>query len=56
MPLWLLTLIYFFLLSLVLSIWAALGDTTAILAFIAVTVLLIFIALKTAMVIEVDGQ
>ena len=56
MPFWLLTLIYFFLLSLVLSIWAALGDTTALVAFIAVTALLIFIALKTAMVIEVDGD
>jgi hypothetical protein len=56
MPLWLLALIYFFLLSLVLSIWAALGDTTALVAFIAATVLMIFIALKTAMVIEVDDD
>jgi hypothetical protein len=56
MPLWLLALIYFFLLSLVLSIWAALGDTTAQLSFIAATGLLIFIALKTAMVIEVDDD
>lgn len=56
MPLWLLALIYLFLLSLVLSIWAALGDTTAFLSFIAVTGLLIFIAAKTAMVLEVDGH
>ena len=56
MPLWLLALIYLFLLSLVLSIWAALGDTTAFVSFIAVTGLLIFIAAKTAMVIEVDGH
>ncbi|MSY55991.1 MAG: DUF3093 family protein [Actinobacteria bacterium] len=56
MPLWLLALIYFFLLSLVLSIWAALGDTTALVAFIAVTALLVLIALKTAMVIEVDDD
>ncbi len=56
MPLWLLALIYLFLLSLVLSIWAALGNTTAFVSFIAVTGLLIFIAAKTAMVIEVDGD
>jgi hypothetical protein len=56
MPLWLLALIYLFLLSLVLSIWAALGDTTAFVSFIAVTGLLIFIAAKTALVIEVDGD
>ena len=56
MPLWLLGLIYFFLLSLVVSIWAALGDTTALVAFIAVTALLVLIALKSAMVIEVDGD
>jgi len=56
MPIWLLVLIYLFLLSLVLSIWAALGDTTALVSFIAVTALLVFIALKTAMIIEVDGQ
>jgi len=56
MPLWLLGLIYFFLLSLVVSIWAALGDTTALVAFIAVTALLVLIALKTALVIEVEGN
>ena len=56
MPIWLLALIYLFLLSLVLSIWAALGNTSAQVAFIAVSALLIFIALKTAMIIEVDGQ
>jgi len=56
MPLWLLGLIYFFLLSLVLSIWAALGDATALVSFIAVTALLVFIALKTAMIIEVDAH
>jgi len=56
MPLWLLALIYFFLLSLVLSIWAALGDTAALAAFISVTALLVLIALKTAMVIEIDSD
>ena len=54
MPLWLLALIYFFLLSLVLSIWAALGDTAALISFIVATALLLLIAFKTAMIIEVD--
>jgi len=56
MPLWLLALIYLFLLSLVLSIWAALGNTSAFVSFIAATGLLVLIAFKTAMVIEVDGN
>ena len=54
MPLWLLALIYFFLLSLVLSIWAALGDTVALVSLIVATALLLLIANRTAMIIEVD--
>lgn len=54
MPIWLLTLIYFFLLSLVLSIWAALGDRAALVTLIATSALLILIAIKSAMVIEID--
>ena len=54
MPLWLLALIYFFFLSLVLSIWAALGNTAALASLIAATTLLLLIAIKTAMIIEVD--
>ncbi|MSX52403.1 MAG: DUF3093 family protein [Actinobacteria bacterium] len=54
MPLWLIALIYFFLLSLVLSIWAALGDTAALASFIAATALMLIIAIKTAMTIEID--
>ena len=56
MPIWLLTLIYLFLLSLVLSIWAALGNNAAITSLIICTGLLIVIAIKSAMVIEVDEQ
>jgi Protein of unknown function (DUF3093) len=56
MPLWLLALIYFFLLSLVLSIWAALGDAAAILSFLATTTLLALIAIKSALVIQVDEK
>ncbi len=54
MPLWLLAIIYFFFLSLVLSIWAALGNRPAQLAFISTSVLLYLIAKKTALLIEVD--
>ena len=56
MPIWLLALIYFFLLSLVLAIWAALGDKAALASLIATTVLLILIAIKSAMVIEIDDD
>ena len=55
-PLWLLAVIYFFFLSLVLSIWAALGNNAAILTFSAVTLLLIYIYFKSALVIEVDEK
>lgn len=54
MPLWLLALIYFFLLSLVLSIWAALGDKAALASLTATSALLVLVAIKGAMVIEVD--
>lgn len=56
MPFWLLALIYFFLLSLVLAIWAALGDKAALASLITTTVLLILIAIKSAMVIEIDDD
>lgn len=54
MPIWLLALIYFFLLSLVLSIWAALGDKAALASLIATSALLLLVAVKSAMVIEID--
>jgi len=56
MPVWLLALIYFFLLSLVLSIWAALGDVAALISLIFTSALLLLIALKSAMVIEIDSE
>ena len=56
MPIWLLALIYFFLLTLVLAIWAALGDKAALASLITTTVLLILIAIKSAMVIEIDSD
>lgn len=56
MPVWLLVLIYFFLLSLVISIWAALGDRAGFISFIVTSTLLLLIALKSAMVIEIDSK
>ena len=53
-PLWLLALIYFFFLSLVLSIWAALGNSAALFTLIGVTLILLLIYFKGALVIEVD--
>ena len=54
MPVWLIAIIYFFFLSLVLSIWAALGDITALISFVVSTLMLALIVVKSAMVIEVD--
>ena len=56
MPVWLLALIYFFLLSLVLSIWAALGDRAGLISLICTSALLLLIAIKSAMVIEIDSK
>ena len=56
MPLWLLAIIYFFLLSLVLSIWAALGNTAALVSLFITTALLVLIASKSALMIEIDDQ
>ena len=55
-PLWLLSLVYFFMLSLVVSIWAALGNNAALIALVAVNAALIWIYVSTALLIEVDGQ
>ncbi|MTA06107.1 MAG: DUF3093 family protein [Actinobacteria bacterium] len=43
-PLWVLAFIYFMFLSLVIAIWAALGNTSALIALIAATALIFFIA------------
>lgn len=56
MPVWLLALIYSFLLSLVLSIWAALGDRAGLISLFCTSVLLLLIAIKSAMVIEIDSK
>ena len=55
-PLWLIAFVYFIFLSMVLSIWAALGDTPALVTFIVLTIALVLIYQKTKLVIEVDAQ
>jgi hypothetical protein len=53
MPLWLLALIYFFFLSFVLSLWAALGNSVALISFLVLSALLVFIAIRTRLIIQV---
>lgn len=45
-PLWLLAFIYFMFLSLVIAVWAALGNLSAMIAFIALTIALLAIAVR----------
>jgi len=54
MPLWLLALIYFFFLSFVLSVWAALGNSAALVTLIALSALLVLISIRTRLIIQVD--
>ena len=53
-PFWLLAFIYFLLLSLVVAVWAALGNQPALLTWVAATVLIVVIAIKSKLLIEVD--
>ena len=55
-PLWLLARVYFFMLSLVVSVWAALGDTAALIALAVVTAALIWIYIASALLIEIDAK
>lgn len=54
MPLWLLTLIYFFFLSFVLSVWAALGNSAALISFLVLSALVVLIAVRTRLMIQVS--
>jgi hypothetical protein len=54
-PFWLLAFIYFMFLSLVIAFWAALGNQSALLSFIALTLLLIVIAVKSKSEVLVAG-
>jgi hypothetical protein len=54
MPLWLLALIYFFFLSFVLSVWAALGNSAALISFLVLSALVVLIAIRTRLMIQVS--
>jgi hypothetical protein len=56
MPLWLLAIIYFFMLSIVISLWAALGDLPALASLTVLTVALIWIYFSTALKIEINDS
>jgi len=55
-PIWLIAFVYFIFLSIVLSIWAALGDTPALVTFIVLTIALTVIYQRTKLVIEIDNE
>jgi hypothetical protein len=46
-PLWLLAFIYFMFLSLVIAVWAALGNFSAMVSFIGLTIALFIIAIRS---------
>ena len=56
MPPWLLALIYFFFLSLVLSVWAALGNVAALITLAATTALLLAIWIQSRLIIEITAD
>ncbi|NQW74938.1 MAG: DUF3093 domain-containing protein [Candidatus Planktophila sp.] len=53
-PFWLLTFIYFPFLSLVVAVWAAIGNQPAFITWVVSTVLIVLIALKSSLVLEID--
>jgi hypothetical protein len=55
-PLWLLALIYFFFLSFVLSVWAALGNLAALISFLVLSALVVLIAIGTRLIIQVNDS
>ena len=55
-PFWLIAFIYFLFLSLVVAVWAALGNQPAFMTWVVSTVLIVLIALKTTLIIEVDEK
>jgi hypothetical protein len=55
-PFWLLAFIYFLFLSLVVAVWAAIGNQPALLTWVASTLLLVLIVQKSALTIEVDDK
>ena len=55
-PVWLLAFIYFLFTSISISIWAAIGNNPALWCQIILTVVLIYIAIRSRMIIEVDDK
>ena len=53
-PFWLIAFIYFLFLSLVVAVWAAIGNQPAFITWVVLTVLIVLIALKTTLEIEID--
>ena len=53
-PFWLLAFIYFLFLSLVVAVWAALGNQPAFITWVVSTVLIVLIALKSTLILEVN--
>jgi len=53
-PLWLIAFVYFLILSLVMSIWAALGNTPALVSLGLLSIWVVVVYFKTALTIEVD--
>ena len=53
-PFWLLAFIYFLFMSLVVAVWAAVGNQPALITWVVSTNLIVLIALKSTLVIEVD--
>ena len=55
-PLWLIAFVYFLILSLVISIWAALGNTPAVVSLGILSIWMIVVYFKSALTIEVDEK
>jgi hypothetical protein len=53
-PFWLLAFIYFLFISLVVAVWAALGNQPAFITWVFSTVLIVLIAVKSTLILEVD--
>jgi hypothetical protein len=55
-PFWLIAFIYFLFLSLVVAVWAAIGNQPAFITWVVLTVLTVLIALKATLLIEIDEK
>ena len=53
-PFWLLAFIYFLFFSLVVAVWAAIGNKPALITWVVSTILIVLIALKSTLVLEIS--